>query len=64
VAVFEITGSVLYCLTLKMMTLHSFEMSGTTHTATRVDVAEDLNLQRLRCEDLRLGMTDTQITAL
>ena len=31
------------------------------HTTTRLDVAEDLNLQQLRCEDVRFRMTVTEI---
>ena len=61
---FEIVGSILDYLTLKMMALHSFEMSGTTHTTTRLDVAEDLSLQHLRCEDVIFRVTVTEITAV
>jgi hypothetical protein len=64
VAVFEIIRSILNCLTLKLMALHSLEMSGTTHTTTRLDVAEDFNLQQLRGEDVRFRMTGTEITAV
>jgi hypothetical protein len=55
---FETTGRILDYLTLKMMTLHSFEMSGTAHTTTRRDISEDLDLQQQRCEGLRFRMTE------
>lgn len=46
-------------LTLKMMPLQSFEMSGTTRRVTQRDFSEDVNLQQRGCVHLRFRMTET-----